>query len=90
MPTRRRRVSTRTRRGKGFMDVARKVGGFLKKAHDFIKDKKIISRYGTVLDRIRPGLGTSVAATAAKLGYGRRRRTRSTRTRRGRGAGILI
>ena len=61
----------RRMKGRGIMDVIRKVGGFL-------KQHKVISRVGGVLGKVLPGkFGNSarvVGTAAGSLGYGRRRR----------------
>jgi hypothetical protein len=59
------------------------VGGsrftdFFKKAYNFVKDNKLISRAGTALSGILPGKYGAIAGTignvASKVGLGRRRR----------------
>ena len=64
-----RRVSHRRRRQKGGS-----IGSWLKRAHDFIKKHKLISRIGSVLGSAGVPYAGSVGSVAGKLGYGRRRR----------------
>jgi len=66
-------------KGAGFLD-------FLKKAHNFIKDNKLISRVAGVVGGIAPGFGAqgqavggvanAVGGIADQLGYGKRRKRR--------------
>lgn len=49
-----------------------KVLNFLKGANKFLRNTKIISRYGDYI----PVIGNTVSKVAGVLGYGRRRRTR--------------
>ena len=51
----------RLHRGKGLMD-------WLGKAHNWIRDNKIISNVASVL----PGIGPAIGSVAGALGYGRR------------------
>lgn len=58
-----------------------RVWGFIKKAHKFIKDNKLVSRGANMLSKVLPpkyrqiaqGIGTGATA----LGYGRMRRMRA-------------
>ncbi len=63
----------RKMKGRGLMDIIRKVGGFL-------KQHKVISRAGGVLSKILPGnfgkIAGTVGGVAGQLGYGKRRTTR--------------
>ena len=69
----------RVRRGRGIMD-------FLKKAHDLVKDQKLISK-GLAL--VPHSAAKSAAPVAAALGYGRRRVKRLGRRKRVRRGGML-
>jgi hypothetical protein len=62
----RRSGMRRVRRGRGIMDV-------LKRAHDFAKEHKLISRG---LSMIPHKYGKMASSVASSLGYGRRRRVR--------------
>lgn len=49
------------------------IGDWLRKAHDFIKKNKLISRAGSALGNLHPGFARA-GQVAKVLGYGRRRR----------------
>lgn len=70
----RRRHHRRRMRGGALKD-------WLRKAHSFIKENKLLSSAGHALSGLHPGFGKA-ANVAAALGYGRRRR------HRGRGVGL--
>ena len=64
-----RRVSHRRRK-----QVGKGLGSWLRKAHDWIKKHKLVSRIGSVLGSAGVPYAGSVGSVAGKLGYGRRRR----------------
>ena len=68
MPQRKRTATQRRRRTRG--QSGRGLWSWIKKAHDYVKSKKLISRAGSALSFI-PGMGTA-GAVAGLLGYGRR------------------
>ena len=55
--------------GRGIMD-------FLKKAHGFIKDNKLVSRVGSLLGSVGVPYAGAIAKGAELAGYGRRRHRR--------------
>jgi len=71
--------------GAGFVDVARKV-------HGFVKRNKLISRVGAALGAAGVPGAAQVGSVAGALGYGRRRRRRvaggARKTRRARGGAM--
>jgi hypothetical protein len=70
----RRKLLGGRRRGRGFFD-------FLRKAHDFIKSNKIISRIGSLIPH---PAARAIGTAAGALGYGRRRRVHRRRAVGGR------
>ena len=67
MPRRMVRRSTKRQRGGS-------LGSWLKKAHDWVKKHKLVSRIGSVLGTAGVPYASNIAGVASKLGYGRRRR----------------
>ena len=53
-------------RGRGFMDFAKKV-------HGFVKDNKIISNVGSALGSMGVPYAGKIGSVASSLGYGRLR-----------------
>lgn len=71
---RRRRVGgRRVRRGRGIWST---ITNLAKKAHDYIKDNKLISRGASTVGKFlgHPNAGNTIGKVAGVLGYGRRRR----------------
>ena len=64
-----RRVSQRRRRQKGGS-----IGSWLRKAHDWIKKHKLVSRIGSVLGSAGVPYASTIGNISGKMGYGRRRR----------------
>ena len=67
MPRRMVRRSTKRQRGGS-------LGSWLRKAHDFIKKNKLISRIGGILGSAGVPYAGGIASVAGMHGYGRRRR----------------
>ena len=65
----RRRHHLHPMHGKGLFD-------WIKKAHDFIKKHKIVSRVSGALSHLHPAVG-AVHKISSVAGYGRRRRRRT-------------
>lgn len=63
----RMKLRRRKQSGKG-------LGSWLRKAHDWVKKHKLISRIGSVLGTAGVPYASNVAGVAGKLGYGARRR----------------
>jgi hypothetical protein len=59
----------RTRRVKGGS-----IGSWLRKAHDWIKKHKLVSRIGSVLGSAGVPGASMIGTAAGSVGYGRRRR----------------
>jgi len=73
----------RRKRGmKGGKITASQVVGVLKKAHDYIKKHKVISRTANALGSVGLPYGSTIGSIAATAGYGRRRRVGRPRKRR--------
>jgi hypothetical protein len=68
MPVHRRMVRRSTRQRGG------SLGSWLRKAHDWIKKNKIISRVGGILGSAGVPYAGGIASVANMHGYGRRRR----------------
>lgn len=77
----RRRI--RRQRGKGFMDVLKKVGAFLKKT-------QLVSKVGRTLGSVGVPYAGMIGNVAGSLGYGRRRRVGRPRVSRVRGQGLSL
>ncbi len=76
---RKRRVGRpRRRHGGSFFGS---IGNALSKAHDFIKNNKIISTVGNALGAVGVPYAGAIGKAASTLGYGRRRRRRVVRRR---------
>ena len=79
-------VVRRTQRGKGFLDVFKKIGSTLgtvaNQANNLLRSTKAISTLGSLVPH--PG-AQKVAGVAGALGYGRRRRVGRPRKQRGTG-----
>lgn len=69
------------RRMRGGRITASQVVGVLKKAHDYIKKNKVISRAANALGEVGVPYASKIGSTASKLGYGRRRVGRPRRRR---------
>ena len=69
MPAHRRMVRRSTKRQRGGS-----LGSWLRKAHDFIKKNKLISRIGGILGSAGVPYAGGIASVAGMHGYGRRRR----------------
>ena len=73
----------RRRKMRGGKLTVRDVVGALKKAHDYVKKNKVISRAANALGSVGVPMASKVGAVASSLGYGntggRRRRRRRRR-----------
>ena len=79
----RHRMKLRRRRQKGGS-----IMGWIKKAHDFVKKHKLISRIGGVLGSAGIPYANTVSGVASRFGYGKRKRSTGRGLRLIRGASI--
>ena len=70
----RHRMKLRRRRqsGKG-------LGSWLRKAHDWVKKHKVVSRVGSLLGTMGVPYANTVSGVASRFGYGKTRRRRTGR-----------